>query len=121
MTDGVARSAAAAFGAGVLCVAGHEAGAAEPRIVPQVCAACPPPGPNFIAVPGSRTCVRITGRVVADADLGGQRLAGGPGRERVLGPAMHGQIRVEAKTETDLGDVTLIYQTEDPRRRPLGR
>lgn len=112
----VGRAAGLALLGGVFPI-GQHAQAAEPWIAPQVAALCPHMGPNFIAIPGSRTCVRISGRVVADYDSAVRTHAGSPGRDGLQRLSPHAQVRVEARTETDLGDLTLVYQTDDPRRR----
>ena len=105
----------------VMALLPAEAAALEPWTAPDIARPCPHLGPGFIAVPGSRTCVRIGGRVTADFGSSARALPRRPDREGLNGLHPHVQVRVEARTETDIGDLTLVYQTDPPGRRTLGR
>jgi hypothetical protein len=95
--------------------------ALEPWVVPEVARPCPQFGPGWIAVPETRTCVRIGGKVVAEYGASAKPLHSRPGREDLTGFGTRARVKVEARTETDIGDVTLVYQTDVPGRRVLGR
>jgi hypothetical protein len=56
---------------------------------------CPRQGPGFVRVPGSATCVRVSGRAVGGIDVGAQHAA----------PVTAGQLSIDTRTESDLGPV----------------
>jgi hypothetical protein len=56
---------------------------------------CPRQGPGFVRVPGSATCVRVSGRAVGGIDVGAQHAA----------PVKAGQLSIDTRTESDLGPV----------------
>jgi hypothetical protein len=97
--------------------------ALEPWVAPDIARPCPRFGPGWIEVSGSRTCVRIGGRVVAEygTSVKSARPAFGREGERPNGFSSRAKVRAEARTETDLGDLTLVYQADVPGRRTLGR
>ena len=107
-------------GAGVLS---GPASALEPWIAPEVARPCPRFGPGWIEVPGSRTCVKIGGRVVAEYGTSAKPVRPGLGRhgERLDGFSTRAKVRAEVRTETDLGDVTFVYQADVPGGRALAR
>ena len=87
--------------------------ALEPWVAPEVARACPQYGPGFIQLPGTTTCVRISGRVRADYDVGHRR----PVRDRIAGDRIggfgtSGRITVDSRTETDYGPLRLIYRMD---------
>ena len=70
---------------------------AEPRT--RGLDACPEQGAGFVRLPGSRTCLRLTGRAAAGLDVQADR-QGATAR-----PDATGRIAVDARTQTDLGPV----------------
>jgi hypothetical protein len=121
VTDlGPSATVALALVAGCALLPGR-AQALEPWVVPEVARPCPQYGPGWIAVPDSRTCVRIGGTVVAEYGMSAKPARGGPHGEPASGFGTRARIRAEARTETDLGDLTLVYQTDVYGRRILGR
>ena len=87
--------------------------ALEPWVAPDVARACPQYGPGFIKLPGTTTCVRISGRVRADYEVGGRR----PTRERLGGERLggfgtSGRVTVDSRTQTDYGPLRLIYRMD---------
>lgn len=56
---------------------------------------CPGQGPGFMQLPGSGTCIRVSGRVAAGVDIGPQRTA----------PVAAGQLSIDSRTESDYGPV----------------
>ena len=110
----------------VLAAAGFlssPASALEPWVAPEVARPCPRFGPGWIEVPGSRTCVKIGGRVVAEYGTSAKPVGPGLGRhgERLDGFSTRAKVRAEVRTETDLGDVTFVYQADVPGGRALAR
>ncbi|AWN38328.1 porin [Methylobacterium radiodurans] len=75
--------------------------AAPPRAVPwpRGAEACPTLGTGFVRLPGSRTCLRLSGRVAAGLDLRADR-AGAAAR-----PDAAGRFALDTRTDTDLGPV----------------
>jgi hypothetical protein len=67
--------------------------------VPRTPTPCLANGPGFAPVPGTGTCLRIGGRVTAEAGTatGKARIAPAP----VVGAT--GRVAIDARTETDLG------------------
>ena len=96
------------------------ADAFEPWVVPEVARTCPHYGPGYVEVPGSRTCVRISGRVVTDYTVGAKNA---PERRVDLpnGFGTGARVRVESRTETDIGPLHLIYRMDAGRSRISGR
>jgi hypothetical protein len=97
--------------------------ALEPWIAPETARPCPRFGPGWIEVAGSQTCVRIGGRVVAEYGTSAKPLRPGLGREgeRLNGFSSRAKVRAEARTQTEIGDVTLVYQADIPGRRTFAR
>jgi hypothetical protein len=56
---------------------------------------CPRQGPGFVRVPGSSTCIRVSGRAVGGVDVG----------TRYSGPVTAGQLSIDTHSESDLGPV----------------
>ena len=54
---------------------------------------CPKQGAGFVRVPGSSTCIRISGRAVGGIDVGPHANA----------PITAGQVSIDTRTESDLG------------------
>lgn len=57
--------------------------------------ACPSQGAGFIRIPGTTTCIRLSGRVRTGADIGTRRTA----------PSLQGRIAVDTRSESALGPV----------------
>ena len=73
---------------------------------------CPSKGQGFVRLPGSDSCIRVSGRVVAGADLAA-------GRGVAAAPAVAGRIAVDNRADTDLGEVR-TYVRIGAGRRPGG-
>ncbi|KQS67419.1 hypothetical protein ASG32_11925 [Methylobacterium sp. Leaf361] len=73
---------------------------------------CPSKGQGFVRLPGSGSCLRVSGRVVAGADL-----AAGSGV--AAAPVVAGRIAVDNRVDTDLGEVR-TYVRIGAGRRPGG-
>ncbi|KQP07875.1 hypothetical protein ASF28_12280 [Methylobacterium sp. Leaf99] len=64
---------------------------------------CPSQGAGFVRVPGTTTCLRLSGRVAAGLAAG---LAAGPAAERRNpAPLSLGRLSVDTRTTTDYGPV----------------
>ena len=59
---------------------------------------CPAYGAGFARIPGTSTCIRVSGRVVAGADVGTSHHAPGT-------PPIGGRITVDARSASDYGPV----------------
>ena len=74
------------------------AGAAE-RLRPQVQGEkrlpCPKQGAGFVRVPGSPTCIRLSGRAVGGIDVGSHGAA----------PVTAGQLSIDTRSESEFGPV----------------
>ena len=77
------------------------AAAAEPWTLPETVRACPQHGPGFVQVPGSATCLKVGGRVVAETTVGARRIA----RDQIAGFGASGRVSVDARTDTAYGPV----------------
>jgi hypothetical protein len=84
-----------------LVAAASPAAATEPWAVPETARACPQHGPGFVQLPGSTTCVKIGGRVVAETTTGSRRIA----RDQIAGFGASGRVSLDARTETPYGPV----------------
>ncbi|WP_375462892.1 porin [uncultured Methylobacterium sp.] len=71
---------------------------------------CPGHGAGFVRVPGSPTCIRLSGRVAAGADL----RAGRDGTVAV--PMTVGRFAIDARTDSDLGPVRTFVRIGNGRR-----
>lgn len=71
-----------------------------PAMVPSA-PACLRHGPGFVEVPGTRTCIRIGGRVRAEAGGGTGRVS----RDDIAAPRASGRVSVDTRTDTDYGPV----------------
>ena len=60
---------------------------------------CPDHGPNFVRIAGSDGCVRISGRVRAEATAGTKRAS----RDDIAGLGASGRVTLDARTNTELG------------------
>lgn len=62
---------------------------------------CPSSGPGFLEVPGTSTCIRVSGRIVTDVTGGTRRVS----REDVVGLGASGSVALDARTNTEYGPV----------------
>lgn len=69
--------------------------------LPSSVRACPQYGTGFVQVPGSATCVRIGGRVVAETTVGSRRVS----RDDIAGFKTSGRVSIDTRTQTELGPV----------------
>ena len=71
---------------------------------------CPGYAAGFVRVPGSPTCIRLSGRAAVGADLRA-------GRDRaVAAPAAAGRFAIDTRTESDLGPVRTYVRIGNGRR-----
>lgn len=77
---------------------------AEARPLP-----CPEYGSGFGRIPGTSTCVRLSGRVTAGADLGAGPRAADP---------VSGRFAIDTRSETDLGTARAFVRVDSGRRLP---
>ncbi|MCJ2077794.1 porin [Methylobacterium sp. E-016] len=69
---------------------------------------CPGYGSGFVRAPGSATCMRLSGRVRAGADLSA-------GREVAVAPMAAGRFAIDTRTESDLGPVRTFVRIGNGR------
>lgn len=94
--------------------------ALEPWRAEDAVRACPQFGPGFIAVPGSSTCVKISGRVVAEYGTRTSRNERRVDRrDDAPGFSSRGRITLDSRTETDYGPIRLLYRADVGQGRPL--
>lgn len=68
--------------------------------------ACPEQGAGFARIPGTTTCLRVSGRVSAGADIGSHASAA-PAR---------GRFSVDTRSDTDLGPVRSFLRLDAGHR-----
>jgi hypothetical protein len=80
---------------------------------PNLCAAH---GAGFAPVPGTDTCVRVSGRVRGEADAGSKRSIGG-GRN---GASLNTEARaaLDARTDTEAGPLRTVVRVRARRGEP---
>ena len=88
-------------GLALVGLAGSAARAGERGSAIEAEAEC---GPGFLAVPGTRTCLRLAGQVRSDV---GARMPGSDGRVR---PQAGGRVTLDARTQTEHGPVRVVLQ-----------
>jgi len=99
-----------------LCTAALGFGPAEARdlekalITPSVMP-CPSKGAGFVRLPGSASCIRVSGRVTAGADLRGGHGIGAPAT-----PPVTGRLAIDNRADTDLGEVRTYVRIGNGRR-----
>jgi hypothetical protein len=71
---------------------------------------CPSKGPGFIRLPGSVSCIRVSGRVIAGADL-----RPGHGAGAASPPAIAGRLAIDNRADTDLGEVRTFVRIGNGR------
>lgn len=67
---------------------------------------CPSQGAGFFRIPGTATCIRLSGRATAGADLGARRTA----------IPVRGRIAVDTRSESALGPVRSFVRIEAGQR-----
>ena len=67
---------------------------------------CPSQGAGFARIPGTETCLRVSGRVAAGLDVGGARMAA----------PVRGRISIDARGQSDLGPVRSFLRVEAGHR-----
>jgi hypothetical protein len=83
-----------------LLLCGAEAAVAGERYaVPETVRACPQHGAGFVQVPGSTTCVRISGRVTSEYATATRHIS----RDQIAGFGTSGRVAVDARTDTAYG------------------
>ncbi|MGU3537258.1 porin [Methylobacterium sp. A54F] len=70
------------------------------RAEPTPLQPCPSYGAGFVRVPGSTTCLRLSGRVRAGADAGSA-----PARLAPVEPPVSGRFSIDTRSDTDYGPV----------------
>ncbi|MCJ2021410.1 porin [Methylobacterium sp. E-065] len=70
---------------------------------------CPSKGQGFVRLPGSDSCVRISGRVTAGMDLRA-------GHAPAARPLVAGRLAIDNRADTDLGEVRTYVRIGNGRR-----
>ena len=70
---------------------------------------CPSKGQGFVRLPGSESCMRISGRVVAGMDA---RV----GHGAAAAPLVAGRLAIDNRADTDLGEVRTYVRIGNGRR-----
>ncbi|MGU3361933.1 hypothetical protein ACLBWX_16505 [Methylobacterium sp. M6A4_1b] len=84
----------------VLTVCGGMSGAGaterpRPQVQGETLLPCPKQGAGFVRVPGSPTCIRLSGRAVGGIDIGSHGAA----------PVTAGQLSIDTRSESEFGPV----------------
>lgn len=108
MVKGFAAGVMAAFAA-LPALAGEQAARPAKAPAAEALLPCPSQGLGFARVPGSRTCLRISGHVATGIDLRA-------GRGRTAVPTTTGRLAVETRTESDFGPVRTYVRIGQGRR-----
>lgn len=97
----------------LIAFAGTAAAAERAPSWPNPCAAH---GAGFAPVPGTDTCVRVSGRVRGDVDAGSKRSIG-LGRN---GAGLNAEARaaLDARTDTDAGPLRTVVRVRARRGEP---
>lgn len=81
-------------------VAAGGARAAEPvRPAGEATRPCPKSGKGFVHIPGSTTCIRLSGRVAAGVDMGSAR------RAAPANPPNLARLSIDTRSDTEYGPV----------------
>jgi hypothetical protein len=70
---------------------------------------CPSKGQGFVRLPGSESCVRVSGRVTAGVDLRA-------GHAPAAAPLVAGRLAIDNRADTDLGEVRTYVRIGNGRR-----
>ncbi|MCE4225682.1 hypothetical protein HCU64_18170 [Methylobacterium sp. C25] len=70
---------------------------------------CPEQGPSFVRIPGTSTCIRLSGRVAAGADVAtdGRTYSAGTG---------NGRFAIDTRTDTAVGPMRSFVRIDAGRR-----
>lgn len=80
--------------------------AAEPiRPAAEAMRPCPKSGAGFVRIPGSDTCIRLSGRVAAGVDAGSAR------KVVPVSPPNVARLAIDTRTETEYGPVRAFVRT----------
>jgi hypothetical protein len=71
--------------------------------------ACPQYGQGFVQVPGTSTCIRISGRIRADYVVTSRRRT--KSRDQIAGFAPSGALAADVRTETSAGPLRAYVRT----------
>ena len=105
-----------ALAATLLAGGGLPARALDRKPAPEFSSACAGYGPGFQVVPGTRTCVRVSGRVRSEVQAGSTRT--GVDRARMNAEA---RMSVDARSETDYGPLRTYVRVRAKRGDPNNR
>lgn len=94
---------------GMLSLSPCEARDLEKAPARETAQPCPGYGAGFVRTPVGSTCVRVSGRVRAGADLA-------IGRDVTTAPTAAGRFAIDARTESDLGPVRTYVRIGNGRR-----
>jgi hypothetical protein len=99
----------------LLIAAGSASGQERLPARPNPCAAH---GPGFAPVGGTDTCLRVSGRVRADADVGSRRSIGGS--RDGAGARLNAEARagLDARTTTEAGPLRTVVRVRARRGEP---
>ncbi|MHB2205184.1 porin [Methylobacterium sp. CM6257] len=70
---------------------------------------CPSKGPGFVRMPGTDSCIRVSGRVAAGMDLR-------TGYGAAAAPTVAGRIAIDSRADTALGEVRTYVRIGNGRR-----
>ncbi|GJD69181.1 porin [Methylobacterium gnaphalii] len=70
---------------------------------------CPEQGPGFARIPGTSTCIRVSGRVVAGADVGTDARTYSAG-------TTNGRFAIDTRTDTGAGPMRSFVRIDAGRR-----
>jgi hypothetical protein len=70
---------------------------------------CPSKGQGFVRLPGSDTCIRVSGRVTTGLDLRA-------GHGAAAAPLAAGRLAIDNRADTDLGEVRTYVRIGNGRR-----
>ena len=70
---------------------------------------CPSKGQGFVRLPGSDSCVRVSGRVAAGLDARA-------GHGAAVAPLVAGHLAIDNRADTDLGEVRTYLRIGNGRR-----
>ena len=105
----------AGLGFSLLMMLGAVPLAAAEKAVPieESARPCPEWGPGFVHVPGSSTCVRVTGRVRAEYGTagGGRRVS----RESSVGPGVAARLDLDTRSQTEFGPLRTVVRVKGGR------
>jgi hypothetical protein len=92
-------------------IAGSPTMAGDLQTAPLVPGAvpCPSKGQGFVRMPGSESCVRVSGRVAAGMDVRA-------GHGAAAAPLVAGRLAIDNRTDTDLGEVRTYLRIGNGRR-----